>query len=318
MRRWLLLLGWMACTEYSLTAKPVDDVEVVDSDPAIPLDKPVVPDRKPPVEDDEPQETAVPIDEDPPQGPVDPPVADAGVDRTVAPLVWITMNGLASFDPGGRVPLTYRWKIIRRPPGSTAVMLNTKIAKPKWFVDIAGVYELRLEVRNKAGVWDPTPDTVVVEAIPDKEFYVQLTWDQSSDLDLHLIKPGFTVFDSPEDACFCNKNPRWYGQTAQNPSLDWDVISGYGPETTTIKSPAASTWRVQVHYYGVGGAASCGGPCPNSEATLRYYVLGVEVFSQTRMLTEQGDVWEASSVEWPSQTITPVDLMKTTNRTQCQ
>lgn len=318
------LLAWMlvaACSEYTVSAKPDPAPDIpVDSDVAEPTTKPPVAD-KPPVPDDTapPQDTAPPPVEEPPPGPVDPPVADAGVDRRVAPLAWITLNGTGSYDPGGLTPLRYRWTIVRRPPGSTAVLLNKTIARPRWFVDIAGVYEVRLEVRNSAGVWDPTPDTMVVEAVPDKRFYVQLTWDAASDLDLHVMKPQADIFSWGGDACYCNKNPSWYAQGIQNPSLDWDVIDGYGPETTTIKDPKdPSSWRVAVHYYGVGGSPSCSGRCPTSEATLRYYVDGILVFTQTRTLDRQGQVWEAATVDWPSATITPVDQMTSTTRTSCQ
>jgi hypothetical protein len=318
-----LLAGVSACQQYTINAIPPKASEPVDTAvTAPPEEEPPPPEDTPAPPEDTPEEVvdeSPPEEEPPPPGPINEPIALAGVDQTVAPLDTVHLDGTGSFDPGGYVPLTYDWTIVQRPAGSTALLLRSRTATPQFWADVAGDYVVELGVRNSGGVWDSTPDRVTIHAVPNQEFYVQLTWDAASDLDLHVKQPGYTIFDRPQDCNFCNKTPNWFGGgAADNPSLDWDSIQGYGPETTTIAHPAAGDFDVQVHYYGVGGATSCGGPCPASRATLDFYVNGVLTFTMQRMMRNQGEVWEAASVNWPSTTISVVNNLTTTNRTSCQ
>jgi hypothetical protein len=231
----------------------------------------------------------------------------------------VRLNGAASYDPQGFAIQTFRWSFLSKPAGSTTVLVLPSMERPTFIADVAGTYELQLEVRNRAGLWDPTPDTVVIEAVPDKRFYVQLTWNAASDQDLHVVRDGFGLFENPGDCAFCNRNPSWYATgPLDDPSLDIDDIDGYGPETTTIESPGPSAlFHVKVHYYGVGGAASCGGSCPNSRATLDFYVDGVLVHSMQRTMLEDDDLWHAATVDGATLTITPTDTTSTSTRTSC-
>jgi len=59
-----------------------------------------------------------------------PPIADAGPDRLdVAMHVAQTLDGTASSDPAGR-PLLFAWKIITRPRGSAAMLVNPSSPTP--------------------------------------------------------------------------------------------------------------------------------------------------------------------------------------------
>lgn len=252
-----------------------------------------------------------------PAGAVEEPVADAGPDQTVEPLDTVALDGLASYDPQGLDLVDFQWSWVSKPAGSTAVILRNGTARPEFFADLAGDYVLDLAVQNEDGAWDSTPDQVVVTAEPLDYFYVQLSWNAGSDLDLHLMDAGYTIFENPGDCNFCNQTPAWGAAgAADNPSLDWDAINGYGPETITIDDPASSTYTVAVHYYGLGGADSCAA-CPASTATVDIYLNGVVAASFTETLTDDNDLWTVATIDWPSGQITEVGAIGATPKTVC-
>ena len=78
-----------------------------------------------------------------------------------------------------------------------------------------------------------------------------LTWEiNNSDVDLHFIAPGGRVW-STEDCFYSNMNPNWGDETstADDPMLDIDNTSGYGPETMVIPEPVDGIYAVVVHYF---------------------------------------------------------------------
>ena len=248
-------------------------------------------------------------------------MADAGPDQTVHPLDTVWLDGSGSYDPGGNEPLTYHWTLLSKPSGSTVdITWFADWETPFFFADLAGDYVFQLDVTNTLGLSDPTPDTVTITAEPSDGFYVQVSWDTpDTDIDLHLLRTSSTqIFDSPDDCCFCNMAPSWYAAgTADDPSLDWDDIDGYGPETTTIDSPANGTYRILLHFYGENGDTSCAGPCQTTNITVKVYNAGALLGTFTGVLDDAGEVWEAGTFEWPSMTLTAVDRYSTTTRTSC-
>ena len=264
----------------------------------------------PPVEDEEP----APENDDVPE-----PVAQAGPDRIVRPLETVTLDAKDSYDPDGRQIEAYEWVLQSKPSGSTTTLSEKDEVAPTFWVDVAGDYVFTLSVRNDLGMWDSTPDEIVVTAEPLEGFYVELTWDTTpTDLDLHLINGSAPLFDSVGDCNYCNMTPEWGTSSyADNPSLDWDVVDGYGPETASIEAPAAGTYVVKAHYYGENGSPSCWDDCPETRATLKVYIDGVEQASITGTLKDQGDVWTAAEISWPSGDITTIDTMGWTSETFC-
>ncbi|MCC6195907.1 MAG: hypothetical protein IT518_15715 [Burkholderiales bacterium] len=62
-----------------------------------------------------------------------PPSADAGADQTAAPGATVHLSGAQSTDPDGPQPLTYRWWVKERPPGSHVRIAQANTVSP-WFV----------------------------------------------------------------------------------------------------------------------------------------------------------------------------------------
>ena len=88
-----------------------------------------------------------------------PPVANAGPGQSVALSATVQLNGSASSDPDGN-PLTYRWSILSKPNGSSAVLSNANIVNPTFTADRPGDYVAQLIVND--GSTNSAPDTVAI------------------------------------------------------------------------------------------------------------------------------------------------------------
>lgn len=92
-----------------------------------------------------------------------PPVARAGPDRTVAFSSTVTLDGTRSSDPDGD-PITYEWQLTGRPDGSTAILLDDRVASPRVYLDLVGEYTFTLVVRD--AYFTSPIDTVTLTATP--------------------------------------------------------------------------------------------------------------------------------------------------------
>jgi peptidoglycan/xylan/chitin deacetylase (PgdA/CDA1 family)/PKD repeat protein len=94
------------------------------------------------------------------------PVANAGPNRVVPPLATVTLDGSASSDPCGQVPLGFVWSFKSKPAGSHAT-LSDDVANvtPSFTLDVRGSYEVQLEVVNQIGVFSQ-PTTVTITTDP--------------------------------------------------------------------------------------------------------------------------------------------------------
>ena len=242
----------------------------------------------------------IPSEQDPPQEireePADPraPTANAGEDHFGEPLTDVVLDGSRSSDPQG-LDLIPMWRLVSVPPGSHAQIDRADAFDPTFFADIAGTYQVGLTVTNTLGLRSKHEDVVTIEVVPEDAFYLQLTWDTEVDLDLHLVRVGEALW-SRKDCTWCNPMPDWGGAgvLADDPSLDWDVIDGFGPETITIAAPADDRFQAKVDLYGQGGLTACRADgCPPTTATLEVYFHGEKVHTAVATLTEAGEVWEA-------------------------
>ena len=93
------------------------------------------------------------------------PIADAGSDQTVKSGVLVTLDGTASSDPGGHLPLVYGWS----QSGGTAVDLSSNVISQPTFTapDVAEqtILTFTLVVTNSIGQVSP-PDEVTVTVNP--------------------------------------------------------------------------------------------------------------------------------------------------------
>lgn len=249
--------------------------------------------------------------------PADAPIANAGRDQAVTPLVDVRLDGTGSRDPSGGRIVGAEWTLVERPSGSTAELDDDTAIDPMFFADLAGDYVFELTVQNDAGVWDPSPDRVVVNAKPLDGFYVELSWNTATDLDLHLAQDGGRLF-GPDDCNYCNMTPD-FGSSARSDdaSLDADAIDGWGPETITIDDPAQGDYTIRVHFYGENGSPTCPGGCPDTTATVKVYLGGVQVDSFTQKMAGQGSLWEVARIEWPTGQVHELDGLSRTTDTSC-
>lgn len=231
----------------------------------------------------------------------------------VSPPDTRVLDGSDSNDPNGFELVDYDWTLETIPNGSGSTMTTAGVGAEVFF-DIAGGYKVTLVVENEFGV-KSAPAECVVDAVPQDAVHIELLWNtERSDLDLHMLEgPEEELFDRPHDVCFCNTNPDWgsSASTADDPRLDLDDRSGYGPENINIESPADGDYPVRVHYFDPNGAG-------DTVATVRFYIDGVlaEEFQQTMDSSKQ--VWNAGIVRWPQRVVAAEsEALTTTNVADC-
>jgi hypothetical protein len=274
------------------------------------------------------------------------PVADAGDDRESEPLATVTLDGSASHDPDGDVPLVYHWSFAAnrsgvegndgRPEDSRG-QIKSVVETPecqaaespfpvqcrpweaKLWLDLAGTWYVELRVTDTVGLTNVDPEIIVIEAVPPQDLHVQLVWDNfQSDLDLHLTREGDALF-SGSDCHFrnCSPNrpggggmkPDWCtadggGTGPDDPSLDIDDTSGYGPENINIDAPCADRYHVNVHYWSTHGH-----PLVLSDATLRVYCNRVLRGVFDAALTVEKQMWHVAVINWPGCEIEEVGVL---------
>lgn len=229
------------------------------------------------------------------------PVASIVCPPVIVPREIVYLDGSASTSASGG-ELDYAWSINEIPSGSSVDHLsdsNQPVANLT--PDIAGNYEVQLVVTDTTGI-SSSPAICQMNAIPEEDFHVELSWNGSSaDLDLHVMTSAGAFFQEPYDCNFCNQSPDWgVGlDLADDPSLDIDDQYGWGPENTNIDSPVDDTYHVLVHYFASNSDEEV-------EATVRIYSYGVLVAEVFQDMTYDY-VWVAGYVNWPAGTFAVPD-----------
>jgi hypothetical protein len=78
------------------------------------------------------------------------PVANAGIDQSVAVGALVALDGIASSDADGDA-LSYSWLLTSKPVGSIAVLSSSTAVKPTFTADVAGAYVVNLVVNDGKG-----------------------------------------------------------------------------------------------------------------------------------------------------------------------
>lgn len=238
------------------------------------------------------------------------------------PLDVIELNGEDSYDPDG-TSLNYEWTIVQRPRGSGAVISpnNTRVT-PSIMLDIAGRYVIELNVFDEFGITACEPAQLELEAAPNADIHVELTWEVPSspsnsgtDLDLHYIHPNGVFGDNNQWQIYWNRASADWGDDG-TVSLDIDDRTGQEPENVNHNNPggtvdAPRTFSVGVYYY--SDLSNWG----ITVATIRIYLGGTLVRERSRSLTtggvgvageRMGDFWYTADIPWDGVSLDVVDI----------
>ncbi|MEM9193498.1 MAG: hypothetical protein AAGF12_30265, partial [Myxococcota bacterium] len=195
--------------------------------------------------------------------------------------------------------LRYEWSLVSTPLGSAAAPPTPADAPNTTFTpDIAGIYELEVRVIDDDNM--SSSCRFMVRALATEGLRVEMFWDTRSDMDTHLNRPEGTRWFNNDDCHFSNCN-EMSGDVLEwgmpglddNPRLDLDNTSGFGPENINIDRPYAGSYRVGVRAF--SGQASvtvriyCGGSTTMPRAT--FGPVRINSFAGSR------DFWRVADVD---------------------
>lgn len=131
------------------------------------------------------------------------------------------------------------------------------------------------------------------------EYRIVLTWgEKPRDLDSHLFCSG----NSNYHIFFGNKE-----SSDGNAFLDWDDVTSYGPETTTVKIGEGNYYTYAVHNYTDNGASlgeNAAWNLASSGARVVVYAENGIIFDGNVPVNQQGTVWEVFRIENGRLTVT--------------
>ena len=198
--------------------------------------------------------------------------------------------------------ITCAWSVLSRPSTSTGAFTTpTSCTSAKYFADVVGVHQLRFTVTDSMGVSSTCNTTITVN--PKGDLWIELTWDQNNDMDLHLFHPSAgnthtaaNWLSAPYDCYFLNQTPSWDAAgTADNPSLDRDDIPGKGPENIRINVPSTThLYTVGVHMYSYAASPK------TVNATVKVYCGSSIATTETRAFKKDRDAWVVGTVKFSS------------------
>lgn len=234
------------------------------------------------------------------------------------PLDRVELSALDSEGADGARITRVSWSIVRRPQDSAASLGRefSSFENELW-LDLSGEYEVELEVWDSRGTRSCSPARLVLRAVPDEDFHIQLVWDtpndgaqldtEGSDVDLHLLHERGRWNQVPFDCFWQNETADWgvLGDSRDDPSLDIDDTDGWGPENINLDNPESGvTYGVGVHYFSDHGFGS-------SLVTVRFYMGGVLAKEYRRQRMRDQEFWRVFQVSWPDRVIT--DINRVTN-----
>lgn len=233
------------------------------------------------------------------------PVPNIAMLGNGAPGQRINLDGTASMDPDGDVPITYKWTIRSKPLASSTAIAAPEAATTSMTLDpmVPGAYEVQLDVTDATGAKSCAPARATVVAAPAQKLLVEMFWDNpGTDLDLHVLRNNQALLNTvPDDCYYQNRTPDWgvVGDTMDDPAFVRDALTGYGPEVFGYVNPVDGTYRIAVMYEN-----ELLSPMPASRVTVRVYLFGILKAEASKVLERRGNVWEVVDVTWPSGDVT--------------
>lgn len=196
-----------------------------------------------------------------------PPLANAGPDQTVRVGSLVTLDGSASSDPGGQIPLTYAWSFVSKPRASRATLSGTSEVDSAFSPDVAGDYVIQLVVTNAVGLSSAATVTVstlnsppVADAGPDQVItvvgtVVHLNGSQSYDPDGQPITYQWSILSKP-----VGSKAALTGASTSKPSFIADIHGDYMIQLIVRDSLGAMSKPaiVQVSFHNVAPVANAG------------------------------------------------------------
>jgi hypothetical protein len=153
-----------------------------------------------------------------------------------------------------------------------------------------------IEIQSAANTL--TRITVTGEVIPppvgQTAVSVKLTWNTpNTDFDLHLTRNGASPFTPVDDCYYGDKNPDWgmMGNPDDDPYLDHDTTTGWGPENINLTIAAETTYDVWVYYYNFSGASA-----PSTVALVDVNIMGVAAPVSMQTVPSCGEAWHVGTI----------------------
>jgi hypothetical protein len=144
----------------------------------------------------------------------------------------------------------------------------------------------------------PSPET--------PKLRIELTWDTTADLDLHLLHPNGDWNEAPWDCYWANRNPNWgLPFSSDDPELEVDDIDGFGPEVITLP-------RLEHVTYQVGVLSFSGARDVTTTATVRVFDENELVAEITTEFPGPRHFWTVAGVALGGSdiTVTPSDVIE--------
>jgi hypothetical protein len=143
---------------------------------------------------------------------------------------------------------------------------------------------------------NPLPPTTTVEEVPEGSLRIVLTWGENpNDLDSHLTGPQTN--GSRFHCYYRNQMPN------EQVNLDVDDVTSYGPETITITTLMAGTYRYSVHNYSERYLSSAATGIANSPARVAVYSSEGLIAEFIAPAATPGDTWRVFELEVSSNEI---------------
>jgi hypothetical protein len=218
---------------------------------------------------------------------------------TIAGYGWMVTSG-----PAGGVGTPGQWT--PDPPNA---------ATETFKANVVGIYVIRATATNSLGASLSCETRVTVV---DYSLRVELTWDGTGDMDLHLhdgvtSSPWFYATDMKHDCFYGNRAPDWdvAGYAADDPLLDHDNVVSFGSENTRIPLPVVGeTYTIGVHNFsnGAGRIATIKVFCGPGSAPKATYVSRAFTGNAGGQCTTS-DFWKPANVVFTSPSTCVVSLL---------